>query len=81
MKRRSIKVAGVLFTADGPGRYYSKCGRWGIFHMMAGTKESQWELHPVTKDGLPEAALIDYAITMGEIKLHAERGYFKLDAT
>ena len=79
MKRRSVKIAGVLFTAEGPGRYHSKCGRWGVFHMLAGRVDAQWELHRMTKDKLPGADVIDYAITLGEIRFHAERGDFKLD--
>jgi hypothetical protein len=72
MKRRSIKVAGMLFTAEGPGRYLSKCGRYGIFHMLAGRLDQQWELHEVGKDGSIND-LITYALTMGDVVTQVEK--------
>jgi len=75
VKKRGIKVAGVIFIAEGPGRYFSKCGRYGIFHMFAGTAEHQWELYEIDKNRAP-ADMIDYATTLGEIARHAREGSF-----
>lgn len=75
VKKRAILVGGVTFTAKGPGRYFSKCGRYGIFHMFADKADHQWELHEVGKDG-SIGDLIDYALTMGEIVHHAKQGQF-----
>ena len=38
-----------------------------------------WELFTIDSDGLPDV-LIDDALTLGEIQMHAERGDFTLEA-
>lgn len=77
MKRRGILVAGVRFLSRGAGRYYSACGRWGIFHMNVGRVDHQWELYELSAEKLP-ANMLDAGLALTDIVIHGTKGDFKL---
>lgn len=73
---RVILVGQRRFVSERPGKYVSTCRRWGIFHMMAGTVDAQWELFTLTASGDPDD-YIEGSFSPYDFNHFAERGELK----
>jgi hypothetical protein len=76
--RKVCLVGGVKFLSTGDGHYKSEGGKYGIYHMLQGTVQAQWELYRSAGDN-PFEEMIDYGLRLGDLTAHAKRGDFRLD--
>ena len=61
------------FTCNHPGEWISSCGKYGVYHMMAGTSQAQWEVYKADEgqeDPL-DGDMIAYHFTMTEAVVEA----------